>query len=135
MSQRNVDPSEEKPKNQWQAVKESWYEKLDAKVNLTTRKLDIVIVVCLILLVVSLGIGVANRGYTIEFNTLGGTSVESQKLQYGDLVIVDEPPTREGYVFAGWYRDILCEEYPWNAETDTVSQSMTLYAAWEEKTE
>lgn len=134
MSQRKNESGEEKPKSQFQVVKEGWYEKLVDRTNLTTKKLDVVIVLCLITLVVSLTIGYVNRGYTVEFNSLGGTTVESQKLQYGDLVVVDEPPTREGYVFAGWYRDIMCEN-PWNLETDTVEQSMTLYAAWEEKTE
>lgn len=127
-------PKEEKPKHQWQLVKESWYDKLDQKVHLTTKKLDIVIGVCIVALVVVLAVGYMNRGYTVEFNTLGGTVVESQKLMYGDLVVVEEPPTREGYAFAGWYREITCEN-PWNLETDTVEESMILYAAWEEKTQ
>lgn len=134
MSQRKQESGEEKPKGQFQVVKESWYEKLVDRANLTTKKLDIVIALCVIALVVSLTIGYINRGYTIEFNSLGGTTVESQKLQYGDLIIVEEPPTREGFEFAGWYRDIMCEN-PWNIETDTVEESMTLYAAWVEKTE
>lgn len=124
----------EKPKHQWQIVKEGWYESLLNKVPLTVKTLDIIIVVCVVALVVVLAHGYANRGYTVEFNTLGGTVVESQKLQYGDLVVVEEPPTREGFEFAGWYRDILCEQ-PWNLETDTVEAGMTLYAAWEEKNE
>ena len=126
--------SGDKPKHQWQVVKESWYEKAVSSMNLTTRKLDIVIGVCIALLIVSFLFVYQDRGYVVEFNTLGGTPVESQKLQYGDLVTVDEPPTREGYVFAGWYRDILCEE-PWDLQTDTVEAAMILYAAWEEKTQ
>ena len=124
----------DKPKHQWQVTKESWYEKAVGSMNLTTRKLDIVIGVCVALLIISFLFVYQDRGYTVEFDTLGGTVVESQKLQYGDLVVVDEAPTREGYEFAGWYRDILCEN-PWNLETDTVESSMILYAAWEEKTE
>lgn len=121
---------EEKPKHQWQMVKEGWYSKL----NVTVKQLDIVIGVCIVLLILVLAHGYVNRGYTVEFNTLGGTTVESQKLMYGDLVVVDEPPTREGYVFAGWYRDVSCTQ-EWNTETDTVEQSMTLYAGWDEKTQ
>ena len=133
MPQNFNDPSQEQPKHQWQIVKEGWYDKLLGKVNLTVRTLDIIIVVCVVALVVSLAIGIADRGYTVQFNTLGGTVVESQKLMYGDLVTVDEPPTREGYEFAGWHRDILCQD-PWDLETDTVEGDMILYAAWEEKT-
>ena len=134
MAPNSNNPNEEQPRHQWQIVKEGWYDKLLGKVDLSVRTLDIIIVVCVVALVVSLGIGIMDRGYTVQFNTLGGTTVQSQKLMYGDLVTVDEPPTREGYVFAGWYRDILCDE-PWDLETDTVEGSMTLYAAWEEKTE
>ena len=123
----------EKPKHQWQLLKESWYEKAVGSMNLTTRKLDILIGVCVVLLIVSFLFVYQDRGYTVEFNTLGGTPVQSQKLQYGDPVVVDQPPTREGYEFAGWYKDITCLE-PWDPETDTVQNSMTLYAAWEEKT-
>lgn len=133
MSDPKNNPGGEKPKHQWQMVKESWYEKLDKKMNLTTKKLDIVIAVCMILLVISLAIGYATRGYTVQFNTLGGTTVESQEHMYGDLITV-EPPTREGYEFAGWYKDILLE-FEWNLETDTVEGDMTLYASWEEKSE
>ena len=124
----------EKPKHQWQMVKEGWYENLLNKVPLTVKTLDIIIAVCIVALVVVLAHGYANRGYTVEFDTLGGTVVESQKLQYGDFVVVEEPPTREGFEFAGWYRDILCEQ-PWDPEMDTVEAGMTLYAAWEEKNE
>lgn len=125
---------DEKPKHQWQLIKEGWYEKAVGSMNLTTRKLDIVIGVCIALLIISFLFVYQDRGYTITFDTLGGTPVESQKLMYGDSVVVEEPPTREGYEFAGWYKDILCQE-PWNLETDTVEGSMTLYAAWEEKTQ
>lgn len=134
MARNSDNPNKEQPRHQWQSVKEEWYDKLLGKVDLSVRTLDIIIVVCVVALVVSLGIGIMDRGYTVQFNTLGGTAVESQKLMYGDLVVVDEPPTREGYVFAGWYRDTLYE-YPWDLETDTVEGSMTLYAAWDEKTE
>ena len=130
MSHRNTDPNEEKPKHQWQMVKEGWYDKLGEKVNLTVKGLDTVIIVCTIALILTFVIGYLGRGYTVQFDSLGGTPVESQKLMYGDLIVVDEPPTREGYRFAGWYKDILFE-YPWNLETDTVEQSMTLYASWE----
>lgn len=124
----------EESKSQFQARKEGFYDQAITKLNLTTRKLDIVIAVCIVVLVVSLIHGYNTRGYTVEFNTLGGTTVESQELMYGDLVIVDNPPTREGYEFAGWYTDSLLEN-PWNLATDTVEGSMTLYAAWEEITE
>ena len=43
-----------------------------------------------------------------------------------------ETPQKEGYEFTGWYRDRALTE-KWNFDTDTVSESMTLYAGWREK--
>lgn len=126
-------PGEPKPKTAWQSTKESWYETAVRKGNLTTKKLDFVIALCFIVFVVSLVIGYINRGYTVEFNSLGGTTVESQEHMYGDLITA-ESPTREGYEFAGWYKDILLEN-EWNLETDIVEGDMTLYAGWEEETD
>lgn len=119
------DSREEKPKHQWQLLKESWYGKL----NVTVRQLDIVIGVCLVLLVVVLVHGFVNRGYTVTFDSNGGTDVASQSLMYGDLVEDSGQPTREGYEFGGWYLDEGLTQ-PWDLETDTVSESMTLYASW-----
>lgn len=133
MEEPNRDPSGKKPKTAWQSKKETWYEKFVNNANLTTKKLDIVIALCFIVLVISLTIGYINRGYTVEFNSTGGTMVESQKHMYGDLIVV-EPPTREGFSFTGWYKDPLFENQ-WSLETDIVEGSMTLYAGWEEKTE
>lgn len=133
MEEPNRDPSGKKPKTAWQSKKETWYEKFVNNANLTTKKLDIVIALCFIVLVISLTIGYINRGYTVEFNSTGGTMVESQKHMYGDLIVV-EPPTREGFSFIGWYKDPLFENQ-WSLETDIVEGSMTLYAGWEEKTE
>ena len=73
----------------------------------------------------------ANNGYTISFDSKGGTDVPAQTdLMYGDHVTEPEPPTREGYTFKGWYLDENCI-YEWDFETSQVGQSMTLYADWE----
>ncbi len=100
-------------------------------VKISVKTLDRIIIGGIVLLVVLILYGVANNGYTVTFDSRGGTDVPSQELMYGDLVAEPEPPTREGYVFAGWYSDENYR-YPWDMETYQVSQSMTLYAAWEE---
>ena len=56
-----------------------------------------------------------------------------QEQMYGEPLALPEPPTREGYVFTGWYTDPACFE-PWNIEVNTIESEMTLYAGWE-KTE
>ena len=41
-------------------------------------------------------------------------------------------PSRDGYYFAGWYKDKACTK-PWNFDTDKVTGNCTLYAKWEPK--
>ena len=74
---------------------------------------------------------IANNGYTVSFDSRGGTDVAAQTdLMYGDHVAEPEPPTREGYTFAGWYFDENCTR-PFDFETVIVDGSTTLYARWE----
>ena len=100
-------------------------------VKISVKTLDKIIIGGIIVLVVLILYGVANNGYTVTFDSRGGTDVPSQELMYGDLVEEPDSPTREGYTFAGWYSDENCR-YQWDMDTNQVSQSMTLYAAWEE---
>ena len=105
---------------------------LYGKINISVKTLDRIIAVLIILLVGAIVIAVSDRGFTVEFDTLGGTSIESQTLMYGDYIEEPEDPTREGYEFTGWYQDKSCT-YEWDMETNTVSESMTLYAGWTEE--
>ena len=66
----------------------------------------------------------------VHFDSCGGSPVEDQSLKLGDLVQKPKDPTREGYVFAGWYLEPELETL-WDFENDTVRREMTLYAAWE----
>ena len=102
------------------------------RVNISVGTLNIVIIVLSILLVLSMGYGIAHRGYVITFDSLGGTAVESGKQMYGELLLEPEQPVREGYVFDGWYRDRDLTA-PWDMQEDIVTESMTLYAGWKEK--
>lgn len=102
---------------------------LYARVNISVRALNGIILVLAAALVICMVIGVSNAGFTVHFDTLGGTMVESQKHMYGELIDAPEPPTREGYIFDGWYLDQNGTR-PWNVESDIVTESMTLYAGW-----
>lgn len=99
-------------------------------VNISVKSLNIIIVVLCTALIICMAIGIANRGFTVSFNSMGGTPVESQKLMYGDLLTETEEPTREGYHFTGWYTDENLN-LPWNLQEDPVTESITLYAGWE----
>lgn len=102
------------------------------RVNISVKSLNIIIVVLCAILVACLAFGVSNRGYDVTFDTLGGTSVESQLRMYGEYVEAPEPPSREGYEFSGWYLDEGLTR-PWNLQEDTITGSITLYAGWKEK--
>lgn len=99
-------------------------------VKISVKTLDKIIIGGLAAIVILMLIGVANNGYTVTFDSKGGTDVPSQDAMYADYVIEPEPPTREGYVFIGWYSDENCN-YLWDMENGQISQSMTLYAGWE----
>jgi uncharacterized repeat protein (TIGR02543 family) len=102
---------------------------LYSKVNISVRSLNIIIVVLAAVLVVCMAAGVSNAGFSVQFDTVGGTTVESQKRMYGELIEAPDPPAREGYVFDGWYLDQNATR-PWDLEKDVVTESVTLYAGW-----
>ena len=69
--------------------------------------------------------------YTVTFDVQGGApSPASQRVPAHSRAHRPAAPTREGYVFQGWYRDAEGTA-AWDFETDTVSRNMTLYAKWE----
>lgn len=106
------------------------YRGLYGKLNIPVKALDAVIAICLVVIVVVLAIELQSPGFTITFNSKGGSDVASQTQEYGEFLNVPEPPTREGYTFTGWYTDYACENL-WQVETDTIQDDMTLYAGWE----
>ena len=101
-------------------------------VKISVRTLDIIIVCCLVVIVVLVALDLRNPGFTIVFDSKGGTDVPAHNQMYGELLRLPEPPTREGYRFDGWFIDSACME-PWLAEEYTIQGDMTLYAGWEKK--
>ena len=47
-------------------------------------------------------ISAVKQKYTVTFNTLGGSSVASQTVEYGSKAAIPDLPTYEGYRFVGW---------------------------------
>ena len=112
---------------------ETSFRGLYKNVKISVKTLDMVIVGGIALMILLIVFGIANNGYTVTFDSRGGTDVPSQTdVMYGDLVAEPEPPTREGYVFTGWYADENCTCL-WDMATEQVAQSMTLYAGWKPK--
>ena len=69
------------------------------------------------------------KSFTASFNTQGGSSVDSQSVDYGTVVTSPAAPTRTGYTFAGWYKEAACSN-AWDFSTDKITQDTTLYAKW-----
>lgn len=99
-------------------------------VKIPVPVLDAIIIGCILIIIVFLTIDLQNPGFTITFDSKGGTDVPAQNQMYGELLEVPEPPTREGYTFTGWYMDHACFEL-WDVENDIIEADMTLYAGWE----
>ena len=99
-------------------------------VKISVRALDWIIVACIAAILLVFFFSLDDLGFTVSFDSMGGTDVPAQTYMYGERLTPPEPPTREGYTFTGWYKDHACGE-PWNVETDTVETDLTLYAGWE----
>lgn len=111
---------------------ESNFRGLYRHVKISVKTLDKMIIGGIAAIVLLVLYGVAHNGYTVTFDSKGGTDVPAQEAMYADYVIEPEDPTREGYVFTGWYSDENCI-YLWDMENGQISQSMTLYAGWEKE--
>ena len=70
------------------------------------------------------------KTFTVSFNSNGGTEVAAiTKVIDGAKITEPQQPTKDDFVFDGWYKDSdLTQE--WDFETDTVKSNITLYAKW-----
>ena len=59
----------------------------------------------------------------ITFNSNGGSAVDNVKLYYGDSITAI--PTKDGFVFQGWYDETLTNKYVTAPQSD-----ISLYAKW-----
>ena len=99
-------------------------------VKISVKALDRIIIACIAVIVLVVALEMRNPGFTVTFDSKGGTDVPAHNQMYGELLEVPEPPTREGYRFTGWYTDTSCDML-WNVEVQTIETDMTLYAGWE----
>lgn len=76
------------------------------------------------------GCGNNNNGFTVTFNSNGGSSVEPF-ISYDGKVMEPTEPTKDGSTFAGWFEDeALTDEFLFDSEI--VNGDTTLYAKWNE---
>ena len=68
------------------------------------------------------------QGYTVTFNSNGGSEVQGQSVFDGKKVNKPADPTKTGNDFAGWYSNTALTS-AWNFDS-AVTQNITLYAKW-----
>ena len=67
--------------------------------------------------------------YTVDFDSNGGSDVESQQVEEGGYATEPEDPTKDGYYFGAWYKESdLVNTYSFS--TEAVTADITLYASW-----
>lgn len=72
--------------------------------------------------------------FTVTFDTTGGSEVEAVSVLNGKTVSKPvSDPTREGYVFLGWYTDAQFTS-PYLFGAQPVTGDLTLYARWAQTT-
>lgn len=76
----------------------------------------------------SSGDGNMENAYRVLFNDGATTLSVVTDLSSGDKLTKPETPVKDGYTFAGWYKDSACTQ-GWDFETG-ISGDMTLYAKW-----
>ena len=65
------------------------------------------------------------KKYEVTFNSNGGTIVVSARISEKDKIEKPEDPTKEGYLFAGWYYDDELYDFD-----KPIMHNMTLEAKW-----
>ena len=69
------------------------------------------------------------NSYTVTFNSNGGSTVDSQSVNYGGHATEPAAPTKTGYTFAGWYTDNTYAT-PFDFANTAITRDTTVYAKW-----
>ena len=71
--------------------------------------------------------------FTVSFDMDGADAIAAQTVTNGKYAVKPADPTREGYVFVGWYTDAAyTARYAFGAQP--IKADTTVYARWTEKT-
>ena len=72
--------------------------------------------------------------YTVKYDSNGGTLVADKTLKYNDVVDTSQTPTKEGYIFVGWYygsTKVTNQKYATLAKSESIKE-IILEAHWKE---
>lgn len=65
--------------------------------------------------------------YTVTFDSVGGSEVQTQTIEKGKTATKPTHPTKEGYDFVYWFMDDFNVEFDFNTP---ITDNITLYAKW-----
>ena len=71
-----------------------------------------------------------NAIYVVTFNTNGGSTISSSRVEEGSKVSKPTDPTRDGYEFKGWFTNVGLTD-PMNFD-NPINGNLDLYAKWEQ---
>lgn len=71
--------------------------------------------------------------YTVSYETNGGSSIESGAVMNGRTAEKPADPTRDGYIFVGWYLDAAFTT-PFAFDSYPITADTVVYAQWVAKT-
>ena len=96
-----------------------------------TLKLIGIIAITAITALAMIGCPNGTTGFTVTFDSQGGSSVaQITGVTSGTTITTPTPdPTRSGHTFGGWFKEAVCTN-AWNFGSDTVTSNITLYAKW-----
>ena len=97
---------------------------LYAKINISVKTANKMVLSLIALLIMTTAFMIHHSGFTVTFDTDGGSYIEPLRGMYDDTVSVPDP-VKEGYTFTGWYTTRDHAE-KWDINTDTLTSSITL---------
>ncbi|WP_318615743.1 DUF4073 domain-containing protein, partial [Sporosarcina sp. YIM B06819] len=77
----------------------------------------------------TLTFSINNDEMVVIFDAQGGSVVESKTAIYNTAITAPTVPTKAGYTFDGWYKEVGLTN-AWDFTEDTVTSATTLYAKW-----
>jgi phosphate transport system substrate-binding protein len=69
--------------------------------------------------------------FIVSFDSNEGSIVFPQTIKEGEKATKPDAPTRSGYAFDAWYKDVGLKD-EWRFDIDVVTANITLYAKWEQ---
>ena len=99
-------------------------------IKMSVRTADLLVLITGAIFVLCFVFAVNHKGFSVTFDSNGGSDVSCIEVMYGETVTASVCPEREKYVFTGWYTDKNCT-VRWDENNSTATESITLYAGWE----